>query len=254
MRTHERWSFSNNPFINAKLSYEDWNVLGSDHLSKLENKKDSHPMLEHIYDNYKEVYEVYLSQYKNWKLAKQYWQAETLEVDNLLEELSSKWIKNWDMRIQLVFDDTSPEYTSLLPNKRSPFQRTRRDERIVEVGTLIRSLSNYSSLSDLRQEVTNFYQTFKAKRDHQQKREQAVRDASTSLKQAAEKLGIATYRNVGNLIAIYAEEPNQLLNFFKLDLIRSVKRVSGNVISDGDITQDAILEDGVEDSFGVDVQ
>lgn len=248
MRTHNSWSFSNNPFINSKLSKEEWNVLGSDHLSKLENKKGDHPVLEHVYERYKTVYEAYVEQYKNWKLAKQYWQAETLEVENLLEELSSKWIKKWDMQIQLVFDETTPEYVSLLPNKRFPFQKTRRDERIVEVGTLLKSLENYPVLAAVRQEVADFYQKLRSKRDQQQQQEQQVRDSSTKLKQAAEELGVATYRNVGSLITIYAEEPKQLLNFFKLDLIRNMRRSNGgNVVVEEEVLEEVVDVEKIDD-------
>lgn len=239
------WSFSNNPFLSARLSHEDWNVLASDHLSKLENKKDDHPVLEYVYTSYKATYETYIDQYKNWKLAYRYWKAETLEVDNLLIALSSKWIRKWDMQIQLVFESTSPEYISLLPNNRKPFQNNRRDQRIVEVGTLLKALANYPVLVDVRQEVEDFYHTLRNKRDQQQMQEQAVQDTSTKLKEAAEELGVATYRNVGSLITIYAKEPKQLLNFFKLDLIR--KRWGKNKMLDKKEEAEKVIDKEVGD-------
>lgn len=114
------------------------------------------------------------------------------------------------------------EYLTLVPSGRTGMYLGGKDSQIQAVRTLSESLLEYPDLASLQEEVANFYANIEKARDIQQQREQAVQGAADDLRKVQADVCLMMYRNLGRLMDKYAQEPQSILNFYQLDLVRNV--------------------------------
>ena len=151
--------------------------------------------------------------YNAWIAARGTYKGKTQALEAKLADLSALRIKQWDIVIQGVFLEGTPEYTQLLPNGRGPFQQGAYDLRIAEVKALQTRLSPFGganpSLAALATTVGTFHTEMKALRDAQQGQESTVDVASTALEAQRVAGANLMYQNLGRLMEKFFALPGE---------------------------------------------
>lgn len=218
------WRFAQNPFDNAtKENFRLMHVIVGDHDARLENE-NSDPDIMTIYNETHPVIVIFNDSYSGWFGAKGSYKGETARVDALLEDLSSNKIREFDVKIQIVFPERSPDYLVLLPNERAPFQSGGKDERINAVKTLDESLVAYPALAALKVEVNAFYTLLKDARDIQQQKEMGVTTKSSELEISRKQVASVMFGGLGKLMHKYRNDPAQIQRFWQMSLLRDTGR------------------------------
>lgn len=214
------WQFLSNQFeTGTRNNFKRANVLNNDHLSKLTSEQ-ADPDILALVTRTQPPSTAYSGAYSNWISARATYKGHTQLLDNLLNDLSSTKIKQWDIQIQAQFLEGTPEYTMILPNRRGPFQTGTKDERLSEVEALAQRLLGYAALAATQADVAAFGTALRTARDNQQQKEQLVSMASDVLENARLDLCIMMYGNLGVLMDKYRDTPAVIENFWQLDLIR----------------------------------
>lgn len=225
------WHFLKNQFNTATAtSYKKANILNNDHMGKLtaENTDADIAALE---ARTQPLSTDFSDKYSTWISAKATSKGYTQVFDNLLSELSSTKIKQWDIQIQGVHLEGTAEYTMILPNRRRPFQTGGKDERLSEVQALAQRLLSYPALAATQADVDAFATSMQTARNNQQQKEELVAMASDQLEQARVALTTMMYGNLGVLMDKYRTMPGMIENFWQLDLIRTTSSAADDDVS-----------------------
>ncbi|MCF8257026.1 MAG: carboxypeptidase-like regulatory domain-containing protein [Flavobacteriales bacterium] len=215
------WHYINNQFDQAtRNSFKRCNILNNDHQSKLTSEQ-ADPVIGGLVTRTAPLSSTYSGRYSTWISASATYKGHTKLVDNLLLELSSLKIKQWDIQIQGQHLEGTAEYMMILPKRRIPFQNGTKDGQLSEVEALAERLLAYPALSATQTDVDTFAIAMRTARDNQQQKEQLVSMASDMLEQARLALCTMMYGNLGVLMDKYRDTPNMIENFWQLDLIRN---------------------------------
>ena len=219
------WSFLQNRFDNVtKRNFRRMYLMSTDHFDKLA-ARSTDPDIAALYILGKPAFDAFTAQYvKNGTDASNY-QMHTLRVENQLNALRSTLIRKWDVRIQNIFDANSPEYLSLLPNGRGPFQSGAYDLRISAVRSLAHQLAQYPALSSLQVDVDTFHAQFLTARSTQQGVENLDQDNSDELEDARFALAQVMFAIFAGLISLYYTNLSKVETFYELKYFR---RISDN--------------------------
>ncbi len=215
-KAHENWGIFKNPFLN-NTSYKSFYIATADHESKLKNAKDEE-LIFPFWERYSPLHEKFVNAYTKWEDAKSELKGATMRVDKKQDELN-RAIGMWDVKIQTVFFHDTPEYQTILPYKRNPFQKGGRETRLAALNRLKEALNRYPSLTTVAIEVNTFYQSFLALRDQQQQLNRQLHDASEELRQTREKAADMMYRNLLGLLSVLGVD-YKVAGFFDIGLVR----------------------------------
>jgi len=214
------WHFLENQFDNAtRSSFRLMLTVTNDHYAKLVAQQADADILA-LKNRTQPIHEAFLNGYSSWKTEKALYKSATQTVDNLFEDLSGTYARQWDTAIMVEYDKGTVEHTALLPNGRAPFQQGTKDEIIAAVKTLGDTLDNYAPLAALKATVDGFHTTIKGARDAQQGKENTSAQASTDLETARVDIATMLYRNLGSLMDKYGETPDTILNYFEVSLLQ----------------------------------
>lgn len=220
MAVQKPWSFTQNPFKNATSdSYKLADRISTYHLAALV-KMAGDPFFDGLIASFTPLQINLRNAYNAWKAQSGSQQGETLQLNQLLELLSST-IKKWDITIQNVFDNTSPDYKKLLPTYRIPFQSGSQSQRIAAVAALGINLEGIVALQALRTEVLDFENQFKTTLQIQKGNLFATKTVSEAVNAARIVACIGMYANLGDLMKKYADHPEKIDQYFDLAAIRS---------------------------------
>lgn len=230
------WSYLQNQFDNSTQgSFALMLELGNDHIAKLEAQQVD-PDIAALLARTQPLQVDYGKVYTTWKSATAVRKGATLKIDLLLAELSSLKIKQWDIQIQGQYLDGTPEYMTLLPEKRGPFQKGSKDERINAVEALHLRLGNYSTLATTQADVNSFMTDLVDARDMQQQKEQLIAHGSDDLEKARVELATMMYGNLGVLMDKYRNTPDYINNFWEVSLMQNTppptREFGGTVAAD----------------------
>lgn len=185
----------------------------------------------------------------NWAL----YQSNTLIVENFFKELTRK-AKRWEAWVLTEFDDDSPEYLSLLPNKRAAFNSGPYEMRLKSVATLETAFGAYPALNTALLDVQQFRIEIEAARTTQQGFEQNDKQLRQDLEHARLDLAIAMHRVFGGLIQLYAHDTAHIETFFDMRYlsttakrdpkapVRTVLANSRSKVIERDFTNDVTLQ------------
>lgn len=215
------WFFLNNMFDNAtKNSVKKMNILATDHHDKLLNNV-SNPDIQFLYNRFLPIYQDFKAQYQAVIANTGMYEGHTQIVEALFAELTSTKIKLWDIQIQNVYIEGTPEYTMILPNMRKPFQSGGYESRIRECRALALRLHNFAALTLIEQDVTLFTDKLEQARTTQQGYEKGSQDNSALLEEKRLKLAKIMHANFGRLIDIYIDNLAYVENYYELQYLRS---------------------------------
>lgn len=219
--THQDWASIQNQFYNStKNSYKKFLVLSTDHLSKLKNGVNNYPICISLVQRYEPLHLNFTKAISDWQNANNFYKAATAKVDNIQNDLM-KQIGIWEVNVLNVYYLDTPEYITLFPNGRSPFQTGGREQRIMAVETLANALANYPTLSTLQATVAAFANNYKSERDKQQQLEQTIPIKSKEVEDSHAEAADMMNRNLGLLINEFGTD-YLITSFFELDIVRNI--------------------------------
>jgi len=216
-----KWHYcSNQILIATEKSFKLMLILSVDHNSKL-LAESTDPDIAVLKTRNEPVAEAYSDAYVEWISARASYSGATRAFKILLKELSSKRIRDWDIQIQVVYSNDTPEYVSILPKGRNPFQKGSYEHIINNVNALAKSLADYPALAATKTDVENFYAEMLSKRNTQQVKEEGVRLKSEELEKARVESAITMYGNLGILMDKFRYNTENVKRFFELHLIKT---------------------------------
>ena len=228
-------------------------MLAKDHLDKLA-KNLSDPDIANLHAMVNADYNAFLAAMNDVQANFFTYQMYTKMVQDMLAELSSLKIRQWDIAIQGTYLDNTPQYLDLMANGRASFQKGSYDERINAILVLANKLGKYPALATLQTSVQAYYDQVIATRSAQQ----GVEYDDTNLRKLLEKqrliLATTLHKVFGFLLYKHADDTSLIESYYELRYLReSIKSqaisltkhtVSANsrvTLYNGQLTADAYL-------------
>ncbi len=222
---HKQWYYLVNPFeVATRGSYYMTKVISEQHLAALESQQ-SDPYFTNMLSVYTPIHNNFATVYNDFLVQKDLQQGETLNLNQLYEQLSSEKIEAWDIAIQVVYRRRSPDYMGLLPHFRKPFQRGNQLQRLTHLNALNLGLTGITALSAVKTDVDNFCNLLNNANDSQKSSLRQTTRLSLIVETARHSVCTALYVNLGALIQKYASTPEIIGDFFDLQHIRNFAQV-----------------------------
>jgi hypothetical protein len=179
-----------------------------------------------LYDKFKPIADSFDKAFTNWKVADTTQQSFTQKLINLIDDLSKNQIESWDVDIQVLYKKKTNEYKALLPKMRKPFQNGTQLERLQAVRTLSVLLEKEPKLTEVKKSVDAFLDSFDTLYETQKQSIQATDKLVPVLEAIRVKICVELYRNLGLLMAHFAETPEDAGVYFPLAFLRPSAQVS----------------------------
>ncbi len=235
------WSYLENPFAAlAKRSNKQFLLFVRDHRDKLQqwqNDADISP----LYQKIQIAYTNFEQKYANLNAASGMYRTKTRIFEELAQELSNKKIKQWDIQVQVVYADDTPEYQGIFPNRRTPFQTAAYDLRINQLMTLDNILNNYPLLTNVQVDVQAFLQKIQQARTEQQGFETQEQVLRSELYDSINILTKELHFVYAMLIAKYYTDVTKVENFYELKYLRAGSQSNSPQIQEYEIASDSKL-------------
>ena len=222
------WSYLENPFASlARRSQKQFLLFTRDHRDKLQQWQ-ANPYLAPLFIKLQTAYSAFEQKYANLNAVTGMYRTKTRVFENLIQELSSRKIKSWDVQVQVVYADDTPEYAGIFPNRRSPFQGTAYDLRISSLMSLVNILGNYPLLTNVQTDVQAFLAQIQQARTEQQGLENNEQVLRSELVDSINELASEMFYVYAMLIANYYTQIEKVENFYELKYLRSGSQSSDN--------------------------
>ncbi len=222
------WSYLENPFASlAKRSQKQFLLFTRDHRDKLQQWQ-ADPDIAPLFQKVQAAYSNFEQKYADLSAVTGMYRTKTRIFENLIQDLSAKKIKTWDIQVQVVYADDTPEYQGIFPNRRNPFQAAAYDLRINSLMSLVNILSNYPLLANVQADVQTFLAQIQQARTEQQGFENNEQVLRSELNDIVQKLASEMYYVYAMLIAKYYTQVEKVENFYELKYLRSGTQSSDN--------------------------
>ena len=179
---------------------------------------------------YDDAYAVWLQQQGATK-------GQTQSLNDLLDDLSSEKIEDWDLAIQNVYRQKTPQYIALLPRHRRPFQNGSQQQRITAVAALSLAIGSDAALQTLKADVDAFYNELTAANATQKGSKSTKSGTSTAVETDRIALGTALYGVLGRLMDFCKETPEAIADIIPVDALRNREQTIFQQDVNGGVTQ-----------------
>ena len=222
------WSYLENPFASlAKRSQKQFLLFTRDHRDKLQQWQ-ADPDIAPLFQRVQNTYSNFEQKYADLNAVTGMYRTKTRVFENLIQELSARKIKSWDVQVQVVYSDETPEYAGIFPNRRGPFQGAAYDLRINSLMSLVNILGNYPLLTNVQTDVQTFLAQIQQARTEQQGLENNEQVLRSELVDNINKLASEMYFVYAMLMAKYYIQIERVENFYELKYLRSGSQSSDN--------------------------
>ena len=225
------WIYTTNPIDKAcDRSFINALQMSNYHDSALASVKTD-TFFTGLYGTYHPIHVAFKNAYDNWKTQGGNQQGETLNLKQLLQLLSHNKIQTWDIKIQNIYPQSTPQYKRLLPNHRAPFQNGLQTERIHAVQSLSKAIGADTALAAVKADIDNFYTQLDTVHVNQKSTLVTTKSQSSALDTARVAMCNAQYANLGALIQRFAASPEKIEQYFDQKALRHATQVlfTGNL-------------------------
>jgi hypothetical protein len=216
MRT---WLYLINPFLSKNISFRKLYAVAQYLKSRLMNRQ-SDPVLAQLHEDFLIPYDAYVVEYNKSAESRDTSKSETMRFNLELDKLPAK-LRNWENRIAIVFDETTPEYLRLFPGGRSKIYTGSLIDQFTKLQNLAAKLADYSSLATVQTEVDTYCQGLMLLQVSKDENISGIGTASAELKSAFTTLGRMMFIVLCKLIVKYIDDTTQVEYFFPMHLLRS---------------------------------
>jgi len=219
------WIYETNPFLNAsETSYPNALKLSTFHDSALATHQTD-PFILGLYNGFHPLHMSLKDAYDGWIAKGGIQQGEGLNLNQLLYMLSHTKIQAWDVKIQSVYPQNTPEYKKLMPGRRGPFQAGTQDQRIHAVKALPVAIGSDTALATLKTEIIGFIILLDDAFNNQKQSLSSTKKEGITLETARVAMCINQYANLGALMQKYAATPSSIETYFDLKILRHMQQV-----------------------------
>jgi hypothetical protein len=162
--------------------------------------------------------------YTLWNAQQGLQKGKTRSLNDLLDDLRSTLIEDWDLAIQGVYRQGTPEYIALLPRHRTPFQTGKQLQRITSVGALSLAIGKDPKLQTLKADIDTFYDQLVAANNAQKGSKSTKNGSSAEVEADRVALCIVMYGVLGLMMNHYKETPEAIGQFFLMELLRDTEQ------------------------------
>lgn len=222
------WIYVINPFLTAsegsmlvtyKISLYHDNALA-------EAKAD--PFILALYNLYHPIHLTLKAEYDACVTQDGLQRGESLNLNQLIRLLAHSKIQGWDIKIQNVYPQSTPQYKKLMPNRRIPFQSGAQVDRIGSVKSLSIAIGNDVALKTLKAEIDSFYTLIDTAHNTQKMSISSTKSHSKAFEHARVAACNAQFSNYGALIQKYYATPEVVTHYFDMKLLRNTQQVLFN--------------------------
>ncbi len=257
------WLFINNTFeTQTRFSNVKALRLFRDFWSKLSAHTALDPYIAAIFADFDVAYKEYDRLHTRKDAAAGIYKGRTLNFGNEIGRLP-ELLRVWEGQIHYHFPEGSIEDTELFPRRRTPFLTGSYDDRVNAVRTLAINLGNYPVLNTLQAQVQTYYDTLMLARDMQQQKEGLNDQLSTLLEEQRIITATEMWGGYARLLYYYRYNPERVLDFIDIELLRTssiasvlvtfngkITDINGNVIANATISLPQIGIEATTDSLG----
>lgn len=161
----------------------------------------------------------YLEKYDKWKNSGGERKTTTMSLGILVDDLPRQ-AKDWNFEIQHFAKEGTAEYKTYFPNGRTPYSRGTHEEKIRTVSQLVDALGKRTPVPPVKDTINDYLTDLNAAFAAQQGKGSAVTQSSDAVELARIAVGTALYSVLGQLIAIYPENPKQIEAFIDTESLR----------------------------------
>ena len=215
------WGYGINPFITAtRYSQRSMKKICNFTINTLKAAPDDAFLasllttLQPYANEYNHSFSVWFSNQAN-QLSK------SASLTDLLHTLSKPTIRDWDIDIQVVYHDDTPEYIKLLPHNRAPFQTGSQLDRMNAVTALSISIDDDVKLQTVKTSVDAFDLLLKNAYQVQKSSIAGTGNGSDDLETNRIVVAEELYSVLGLLMSHYKKTPEKVANFFDMETIRN---------------------------------
>ena len=221
----QEWNYLKNPFDGmTQNSHKRLFLLATDHFDRLAQAASEHSEINDLRNFGMPTFQTFRQAYQDRKTEMARYEMFTQRVQDEIRLLTNSKIRRWDIRIQLVFERSSPLYLSLLPNLRQPFQRGSQDLIINEVLALADKLLKYPDLSDLQEEVAAFGQNLRGLRTTQQGQESVIKKCAHDLEENRQALLQVMHYMWAGLVQYHYKNPTHVMQYYDLKYLKQKRK------------------------------
>lgn len=214
------WIYLQNAFEGSTANSYSHCLKIAHHTSFALHGQIANPLFQTLYDELQPFVDAYQTAYIEWNVQKGRQKGNTFGLSQLLDELRSTKIQEWDIQIQNLFRQGSPEYIGLLRQRRKPFQKGSQEDIISEVGALILGLQKVPALAATLQDAEAFYALLIAAFDLQMQYKGGTKLYSMAVENARVAVCTELYGVLGALMRHYKDAPHRVATFFDTETIR----------------------------------
>lgn len=225
MRT---WSPLQNSFlIGTANSFRQCLKIADYTLATLQGQ-DTNPYLDALHTRLLPIADAYRLAYTTYHTAitKQKALVKVLAQD--FKTLQSTKIMYWDIHIQQLFAQGTPEYQLLLPYRRKPYQNGSQEDRISSVGVLALALATVPQLAAIYTDVVAFRDVLNTNYNLKQQQMSRAEGSNTALEAARVAVCQELYYIQAMLMAHYYKEPHRVDIYFDTKSLRQHRQTHYN--------------------------
>ena len=213
------WSYVYNTFAAlASRSTKQFYFFSRDHCDKLFNQS-SDPDIAPLHIRIKPLFDAFEARYIAVDTNTGAYRTRTATIENLINELNTK-ARRWDIGVQNIYDETSPEYQGIFTDRRSPFNSGAYDDRIRAVETLVQRMAAYPLLASISADVQAFYTQINTARTAQQGFENNDQLFRRLLSADSQRLAAEMHYVFGALIMKHYLQPDLIETYYELKYLR----------------------------------
>jgi hypothetical protein len=218
MRT---WSYLINTFLSVtEGSYRLCKKIGDYSVNALQAQA-ADPFFQGLLAQLQPQVTAFNTLYASWKQQLGAQKGKTSALNIELKTLQGEKIGKWDILIQVVYPQNSPQYMGILPNRRKPFQQGSQEDRIAAVAALSGALTGIQQLNGVKSDVDGFLATLTNAFNLQKQNLSTTDVDSTALDAARVEVCVALYGILGLLMHHFRTHPEDADNYFATESIRN---------------------------------
>ncbi len=251
MNKHKKWLRCYNPFIRfINFSIPKFYFFSKSCLGIL-GSRSSDVVINNLFQDTLPVFNdfetVFMNKYSNKSNRK----GCVISMKDKFYELKTIKLPVWEAIIIQKYNKQSAEYRVLMPKGRMGISTGSYSKRLDYLDVLSLTLADYPLLVDLYNDVKQYYIELNQVFIKKQLKESDVQFSATLLREAAHKMAVRLFVNLGYLTAHFAESPDHIYSFFPMNkLVKKpkTKTEKANTVKRS-IVKNTIIEAGI--SFSI---
>jgi hypothetical protein len=218
------WHYLNNVFLSSKRrrNYKKLSKLAENHLESLKANANE-PGIQTLIDRTQPLFDDYEEALLEKNQSKGTASAYVYSLKELLDQMPEK-LAAWDAIIQTVFPVKTFEYHEIFALNRSEIYKGNTTQVLQKIKNFRTTVEKYPQLSIIQTQVKDYVIALNDTMDTKGTKKESVELNSDVFDKKYDALAIILYRNLGALIDLYGAEPQQIVRFYMLSLLRTSKK------------------------------